>query len=106
MFDVSNGLPEMIGLELARRVRARRLLRNLCVDDLAAQIGVSGKTLGTFERTGRGKLDTFVRVLLAFDLTPGLMGVLELPALTNEREAPYPDTVSRKRAYRKAARRI
>ena len=54
MFDISNGLPEMIGLELARRVRARRLLRNLCVDDFAAQIGVSGKTLGTFERTGRG----------------------------------------------------
>lgn len=105
MSDVSNALPEMIGLELARRVRARRLLRNLCVDDLAAQIGVSGKTLGTFERTGRGKLDTFVRLLLAFDLTPGLMGVLELPALTNEGQASSPANMPRKRAYRKAARR-
>lgn len=105
MFDVSNRLPETIALELARRVRARRLLRNLCVDDLAAQIGVTGKTLGTFERTGRGKLDTFVRVLLAFDLTPGLMRLLEPQTITNEGQAPNPATLPRKRAYRKAAGR-
>jgi len=79
MLNFSSALPDEICAELAARVRARRLFLNHCVDDFAAGIGVSGKTLGNFERTGRCHLDTFVRILMAFNATSELAAMLLPP---------------------------
>jgi len=49
---------------------------NLSVEELAARIGVSDRTLRSFELSGRCTLSTFVRILEALNALVDLQSVL------------------------------
>lgn len=51
--------------ELGRRLRQRRLDRNLSQHDVAGKAGVDRTTIGQLERDGRASLLTLVQVLRA-----------------------------------------
>lgn len=76
MPDFSLLLPDEVSSELGRRARVRRLALDLPVEELAARIGISDRTLRSFEQTGRCTLETFVRILEALNAMQDLQGVL------------------------------
>ena len=91
-----------IARELAGRLRAHRLAQNLQQSELAAMVGVSERTLGTFERTGQGSLDLFLRVAMSLRLEESLTNIFELrPRSIKEMEAAG---VKRRRASRTSSR--
>ena len=87
---------------MGQRVRARRLSLNISVDELAQRIGISNNTLGNFERTGRCTLETFVRVLEAFNALPDLASVLLTQSRSIEDMRQKAAVSTRQRAYTKA----
>ncbi len=101
MAELALALPDEICAELGARARARRLLLNLSVDELAERIGVSSKTLGNFERTGRCTLETFVSVLEALNATGELQQLLVAPTRSIEDMRAKSAVSARQRAYRK-----
>lgn len=101
MLDFSLALPQEICLELGARARARRLLLNVSVDEMAQRIGLSNKTLGSFERTGLCTLNTFVRILESLNATADLQSVLVAQTRTIEDMRAKVAIVKRQRAYRK-----
>jgi transcriptional regulator with XRE-family HTH domain len=107
MVDFALAVPDEVCVAFGERARARRLMLNLSVDELAARVGISNKTLGNFERTGRCTLETFVRVLEALGALPDLQNVLITPSLTIEDMRQKAAVRTRQRAYtktRKAAK--
>ena len=100
MVDLSLALPKEVCAELGARARVRRIMLNVSVDALAQRIGVSNKTLGNFERTGRCTLETFVRVLEALNATTELQTVLVTRSRSIEDMRAKVATASRQRAYR------
>ena len=104
MLDLSLALPHEICLELGARTRARRLLLNVSVDEMAQRIGLSSKTLGNFERTGRCTLETFVRILESLNATADLQSVLVSQSRTIEDMRAKAEVVGRQRAYRPSGR--
>lgn len=103
MADFSLSMPSEIRAELGRRARARRVAANIPAAELAARIGVSVKTLLTFERTGQCSLDTFIRVLESLHALNDLSAVLVPSQASIASLRLGADTDGRKRAYRKAA---
>lgn len=101
MPDLSLSLPQEICTELGARARARRISLNVSVDDLAERIGVSSKTLGNFERTGRCTLESFVRILEALNATSDLQFVLVTQSRSIDDMRAKAATSTRQRAYRK-----
>ena len=101
MSDFSLTLPNEVCAELGARARARRISLNLSVDELAGRIGVSNKTLGNFERTGRCTLETFVRTLEALNATADLQSVLVTQSRSIDDMRAKAATSTRQRAYRK-----
>jgi transcriptional regulator with XRE-family HTH domain len=79
---------------------------NLSVDELAARVGISTKTLGNFERTGRCTLETFVRVLEALGALPDLQNVLLTQSSTIEDMRQKAAVRTRQRAYTKARKAV
>jgi len=71
-----------IACELGRRLRAHRLAQNFQQSELAARAGISERALRNLERTGRGTLDTFLRVAASLGLSGGLSSVFELKPKT------------------------
>jgi len=69
-----------IAQELGNRLRAHRLAQNLQQNELAARAGVSTRTLGEFERSGRGSLDVFLRLAMALGLSESMSTLFELKA--------------------------
>ena len=57
--------PSDVAADLANRLKARRLARNLTQDGLARRSGVALGTLKKFERTGAISLVSFVRLVIA-----------------------------------------
>jgi len=104
MLDFSLALPHEICLELGARARTRRLSINVSVDEMAQRIGLSSKTLGNFERTGRCTLETFVRILESLNATSDLQSVLVTQSRTIEEMRTKAAVVGRQRAYRLASR--
>ena len=102
MVDFALALPLEICSELGARERTRRILLNVSVDELAARIGVSSKTLGNFERTGRCTLETFVRILEALNSTADLQSVLVSQVRSIEEMRAKVTAAPRQRAYRKS----
>ena len=102
MPDFALAIPTEICAELGVRSRARRIQMNISVDELAARIGVSNKTLGNFERTGRCTLETFVRILEALNAATELQAVLLAQSRSIEDMRAKASSATRQRAYRKA----
>ena len=67
-----------IAQEFGIRIRANRLAQNLQQDELAARAGISPRTLGDLERSGRGSLDVFLRVAMALGLVESMSSLFEL----------------------------
>ena len=101
MPDLSLALPDEVCLELGRRARARRLALNLPIEELAARIGVSDKTLRSFELTGRCTLVTFVRILEALNALVDLQSVLVMQTRSIEDMRLQAQVRQRKRAFKK-----
>jgi transcriptional regulator with XRE-family HTH domain len=76
MPDISLALPDEVCAELGQRARVRRLALNLSIEELSARIGVSDRTLRSFELSGRCTLGTFVRILEALNALADLQPVL------------------------------
>ena len=102
MVNFALALPQEVCQEMGQRVRARRLSLNISVDELAQRIGISNNTLGNFERTGRCTLETFVRVLEAFNALPDLASVLLTQSRSIEDMRQKAAVSTRQRAYTKA----
>jgi len=101
MPDISLALPDEVCTELGRRARARRLALNVPVEELAARIGVSDKTLRSFELTGRCTLVTFVRILEALNALADLQSVLVTQTRSIEDMRVQAQSRKRKRAVKK-----
>lgn len=56
--------PGDIAVEMAARVRGRRLAQNLSLEGLARRSGVALGTLKKFERTGQIALVSFIRLVI------------------------------------------
>jgi transcriptional regulator with XRE-family HTH domain len=67
-----------IAREFGNRLRAHRLAENLQQSELAARAGISQRTLGDFERSGRGSFDVFLRVAMALGLIESMSSLFEL----------------------------
>lgn len=101
MADFALATPDEVCASLGERARARRLMLNLSVEELAARVGISDKTLSNFERTGRCTLETFVRVLEALGALPDLQNVLVTQSYTIEDMRQKAAVRTRQRAYTK-----
>ena len=88
MPNISLLTPDEVCSELGSRARARRLSLNIALEELAARIGVSDRTLRSFEKTGRCNLSTFVRVVEALGALSDLQPVLaaELRSINEMRQ--------------------
>jgi len=67
-----------IAQEFGSRLRAHRLAQNLQQHELAARAGISLRTLGDFERSGRGSFDVFLRVAIALGVIESMSTLFEL----------------------------
>lgn len=101
MADFSLAIPDEICAELGVRTRTRRVLLNISVDELSQRIGVSTKTLGNFERSGRCTLVTFVRILEALNAASELQTLLLSQSRSIDEMRTKASTTARQRAYRK-----
>ena len=65
--DISLNLtsPREVALELAGKVRERRLEANLTLEGLAARAGVSLGTLKLYERSGRASIEFVIAIAFA-----------------------------------------
>jgi transcriptional regulator with XRE-family HTH domain len=97
-------LPNEVCSELARRARARRLALNVSVDEMAQRVGISNKTLGNFERSGRCTLETFVRILESLNAMSDLSEVLVMQSRSIEEMRQKAEVSTRQRAYNKVRR--
>ncbi len=107
MVDFAIALPDEVCAALGERARARRLMLNRSVEEMAQRVGISDKTLSNFERTGRCTLETFVRVLEALNAMSDLESVLVTQSRTIEDMRQKAAVSTRQRAYtknRKAAK--
>ena len=102
MVDFALATPDEVCTALGERARARRLMQNLAIEELAARVGISDKTLSNFERTGRCTLETFVRVLETLGALPDLQNVLVNHSYTIEDMRQKAAVRTRQRAYSKA----
>ena len=68
--------PSDVAEDLAIRLRARRLARNLTQEGLARRSGVALGTLKKFERSGAISLVSFIRLVVALGEEAGLERLL------------------------------
>jgi transcriptional regulator with XRE-family HTH domain len=106
MTDFSLALPDEICAELGARTRTRRVLLNISAEELAKRVGITSKTLGNFERTGRCNLETFVSILDALNATGDLQTVLVTQTRSIEEMRTKASVATRQRAYRKTSKPV
>lgn len=104
MVNFALALPDEVCLELGQRARVRRLALNVSVDEMAQRVGISNKTLGNFERSGRCTLETFVRILEALNAMSDLSEVLVMQSKSIEEMRQKAEVSTRQRAYNKVRR--
>lgn len=71
---------------------------------MAQRVGISNKTLGNFERSGRCTLETFVRLLEALNAMSDLSEVLVMQSKSIEAMRLKAEVSTRQRAYNKVRR--
>lgn len=71
---------------------------------MAQRVGISNKTLGNFERSGRCTLETFVRILEALNAMSDLSEVLVMQSRSIEDMRLKAEASTRQRAYNKVRR--
>lgn len=87
---------------LGARARRLRLLRNLTQQDLATKAGVGLKAVRRFESTGRGTLETAVRLAFVLRVQDPFGALFEAPRFKTLAEAEaQAAVVTRQRARRK-----
>jgi transcriptional regulator with XRE-family HTH domain len=69
-----------IAQEFGNRLRVHRLAQNMQQHELAARAGISLRTLGEFERSGRGSFEVFLRVAMTLGLIESMSSLFELKA--------------------------
>ena len=79
--EFSTASSDQIEKELCARLESIRLSRNLSQADLAAEAGVSQKTIGRMERGAGTSLDSFIRVLMALRIAQNLEVLLPDPSI-------------------------
>lgn len=72
---------EAIAIELGRRLEAARLAANVSQAALAAEAGVSRRTITRLENGSSVSLDTLLRVMRALGLSHRLAGLLPDPSV-------------------------
>jgi len=77
--DFETASSEQIERALCERVERIRLSRNVTQKQLAAQAGVSLRTIGRLEKGEGVSLDTFIRVLTALGVQGNLAALLPDP---------------------------
>lgn len=102
MVDFALAFSAEVCTALGERTRSRRLMLNLSVEELAARVGISDKTLSNFERTGRCTLETFTRVLEALGALADLQNVLVTQPRTIDDMRQKAAVRTRQRAYTRA----
>lgn len=105
MPDLTLALPSEVCAELGRRARSRRLALNLPIEELAARVGVSDRTLRSFELSGRCTLGTFVRILEALNALADLQSVLVTQTRSIEDMRVHAQSRQRKRAVKRSSAR-
>jgi transcriptional regulator with XRE-family HTH domain len=66
-------------LDLGRRARALRIVRELKQGDLAARAGLAPGTVVRFERTGRASIENVLRIATVLGAEDGFAKLFELP---------------------------
>jgi transcriptional regulator with XRE-family HTH domain len=64
--------------ELGLRLKSQRLMKNIKQQDLASRAGVSVGTVKNLESKGQSSLESFVRIVMALDMTQELESLLIL----------------------------
>lgn len=78
MLDFSFATYGEVCLEIGRRLKSQRLIKGWSQVELAGRAAVSKGTLQNLENRGGGTLDSFVRVVLALDLSDQLQTLFNL----------------------------
>lgn len=78
-FQIANS--EQIEKEICLRVEKIRLSRNISQEQLAAESGVSLRTVGRLEKGQGVSFDTFLRVLIALGIQQNLDALLPDPGI-------------------------
>jgi transcriptional regulator with XRE-family HTH domain len=79
--DFSLATSRQIEAALSKRFEAIRLSRNMTQEQLAAESGVSLRTIGRLEKGQGVSLDTFIRVMIALRIQCNLETLLPDPAV-------------------------
>ncbi len=95
--DFSLATSQQIEAALCGRIESIRLTRNVTQAQLAAEAGVSPRTIGRLEKGQGVSVDTFIRVLTALGIQQNLEALLPDPAV-RPIERIGPGGVERKRA--------
>jgi transcriptional regulator with XRE-family HTH domain len=79
--ELNSASPEQIEADLGRRLEALRLSRNINQAQLAAEAGVSRRTITRLENGQGVALDTLIRVLRALGMVDRLAALLPDPGV-------------------------
>lgn len=104
MLDFTFATAPELCQEFAQRLKTQRMRLELSQPELAARAGLALGTVSGFEKTGKGTLETFFRLLLALGLVHELQTIFtQRPLSIKELEAsisPARQRVSRRRKVR------
>lgn len=81
MIDFSVATSDQIEAALCKRLENIRLSRNMTQIQLAAEAGVSTRTIGRLEKGQGVSVDTFIRVLTALGIQQNLEALLPDPTV-------------------------
>ena len=79
--DFSIATSDQIEATLCKRIEMIRLSRNITQEQLAAEAGVSARTIGRLEKGQGVSMDTFIRVMIALRIQQNLEALLPDPTV-------------------------
>jgi transcriptional regulator with XRE-family HTH domain len=100
MLDFTFATPSELCEEIASRIKAQRMRLELSQPELAQRAGIALGTVSGFEKTGKGTLETLLRLVVALDLVKELEPLF-LRKPTSIRELEEASRPARQRVPRK-----